>query len=199
MRLMQTIPLFASIPEIAAAAAATSLYLNITAIGAQSGSSTLECWQMTKPFNTSAEPGISGTAQADLGSVSSLGFNIIPPAFDGGIHNAPRNQWVAFLSGLAYITLPNDPETSAYVTGGEFGLVFAADTADVSEEGHRTEYPGLTETVALQIPTVDGKVPDHKVLHDGPCVAGEVTGVRDFAMTNSRPAVDADAMFPMGL
>jgi len=96
-----------------------------------------------------------------------------------GSHNT---RWVVFLSGLAYITLPDDESISAYVTGGEFGTIFAADTASVSTKGHRTQYPGITETIALQIPTKDGKAPEHTVLHDGPCSASEITGVRDFAM-----------------
>lgn len=69
-----------------------SLHLNVTAIGARNGSSTLECWQMAQSFNMSTTPGTSGTAQTALGSVSSLGFTVIPPNFDGGIHNAPQNQ-----------------------------------------------------------------------------------------------------------
>lgn len=91
------------------------------------------------------------------------------------------HRWVVFTSGLAYITLPDDDETSAYVSGGEFGLIFAADTAAVSEKGHRTRYPGITETIALQIPTADGEVPKHDVLHAGPCVTSEINGIRGFA------------------
>lgn len=91
-------------------------------------------------------------------------------------------RWVVFTSGFAYITLPADEDTSAVVSGGQFGLILAADTIDVSREGHRTQYPGITETVALQIPTCDGKVPPHGVLHMGPCIANEVAGVREFAM-----------------
>jgi hypothetical protein len=91
-------------------------------------------------------------------------------------------RWVVFTSGLAHITLPDDNTTSAYVSGGEFGLIFAADTADVSKKGHRTQYPGVTETIALQIPTLDNKVPKHSVLHQGPCSISEITGVRNFAL-----------------
>jgi hypothetical protein len=85
------------------------------------------------------------------------------------------------VSGLAYITLPGNNSTGAYVSGGEFGLIFAADTADVSAEGHQTQYPGITETVALEVPTKDGESPAHSVLHNGPCVAGETTGLRGTA------------------
>ncbi|RYP40881.1 hypothetical protein DL767_001362 [Monosporascus sp. MG133] len=105
------------------------------------------------------------------------------------MHHA-TSKWVAFTSGLAYVTLPDDNATSALVSGGQFGLIFAADTADVSEIGHRTQYPGITETIALQIPTSDGRVPEHSVLHMGPCTANEITGIRGFppAGASSDPA-----------
>lgn len=86
-----------------------------------------------------------------------------------------------FTTGLAIITLPQDNSTSAYITGGEFGLIFAADTADVSEDGHRTQYPGTTETVAIQVPTEGNVVPPHVVLYDGPCKAAEIVGLQRLA------------------
>lgn len=88
---------------------------------------------------------------------------------------------MAFISGLAHITLPTDDTASAYVNGGEFGLIFAADTAAVSAQGHGTQYPGNTETVALAIPTSDGLVPGHTVLHDGACTADDIEGLRGLA------------------
>ncbi|KAJ8120626.1 hypothetical protein ONZ43_g2711 [Nemania bipapillata] len=71
---------------------AASLKLNVTAIGSRHGSSTLECWQMDQPFNSSTQPGTSGSALAPLGDVSSLSYSILPSRFDGGLHNAPQNQ-----------------------------------------------------------------------------------------------------------
>ncbi|KAI0467437.1 hypothetical protein F4859DRAFT_244619 [Xylaria cf. heliscus] len=179
MSLMRLMRMFA-LPKLVQQAA--SLKLNVTAIGARDGLSTLECWQLDQPFDTSTEPGTSGSAQAQLGNVSALSYSIIPSNFDGGLHNGPHNQWVAFLSGLAYITLPGDASTSVSITGGEFGLIFVADTADVSREGHRTQYPGITETIALQIPTADGKVPEHDLVHEGPCSISEIAGLRTFAL-----------------
>lgn len=96
-----------------------------------------------------------------------------------------NNRWVVFLSGLAHITLPGDSSTGAYVTGGQFGLIFAADTAAVSGTGHRTVYPGTTETIALQVPTEDGEVPAHSVLHDGPCTANDIAGLYALATGGS--------------
>ncbi|KAI0477557.1 hypothetical protein GGR56DRAFT_692223 [Xylariaceae sp. FL0804] len=196
MKRMQLFPWFVLAISMQEAA---SLKLNVTAIGARDGSSTLECWQMDQAFSISAQPGTSGTAQTTLGSVDTLSYTVIPPNFDGGVHNAPQNQWVVFTSGLAHITLPNnnnddddDSSTSgAYVSGGESGLLFAADTADVSRRGHRTRYPGVTATTALQIPTRDGRVPEHSVLHAGPCSTSEITGgVHEIARTGTTDTTD---------
>ncbi|RYP41486.1 hypothetical protein DL767_000991 [Monosporascus sp. MG133] len=93
-------------------------------------------------------------------------YTVIPPNYDG--------RWVAFISGLAYITLPDDDTTSAHISGGEFGLIFAAGVAEVGGKGHRTQYPGITETMALVVPAVDGQAPAHSLLHMGPCSAEEV-------------------------
>ncbi|KAK8109337.1 hypothetical protein PG984_015138 [Apiospora sp. TS-2023a] len=144
----------------ATATATSAVKLNITAIGAADGKSTLECWQLDAPFIVSNTAGISGTAVAKLGSVTNIDYSVVPPNFDGGLHNAPVNQWVMVTSGLAHITIPDDDSDGVYVQGGEFGLIFAADTAGLSE-GHYTTYPGTTETTALLFPTQDGSVPDH--------------------------------------
>ncbi|CAN8101522.1 unnamed protein product [Discula destructiva] len=162
-------------------APAVALQLNVTALSAANNASTLECWQIDTPFTVSTQPGTAGSAQLQLGNLSTLSYSVLPAQFDAGVHNAPANQWVIFLSGLAYITLPADKTTSVYVSGGQFGLIFAADTADVSGTGHSTAYPGMTETVALQIPTEDGEIPPHSVLHAGPCTAIEIMGVSALA------------------
>ncbi|KAH8646702.1 hypothetical protein BX600DRAFT_503595 [Xylariales sp. PMI_506] len=160
---------------------ARALFLNVTAVSARNNASILECWQLEPPFSVSTEPGTVGAAAALLGDVSNMSMIVMPANSDGGLHNAPHNQWVIFLQGLVYITLPEDPSTSAYTAGGEFGILFAADTASVSAKGHRTQYLGLTESVALQIPTSGGVIPEHFVLHDGPCIADEASGLRALA------------------
>ncbi|PSR83815.1 hypothetical protein BD289DRAFT_435236 [Coniella lustricola] len=165
-----------------AASAVQALNLNITALGAANNASTLECWQMTTPFTISSTAGTSGSASLELGDVTNLTYTVLPAGFDGGLHNAPRAQWVIFISGLAYITLPTNSTTAAYIPGGEFGVIFAADTADVSAAGHRTQYPGVTETVALQMP-VD-EVPTHEVIHSGPCVDDDFVGLRGLALAS---------------
>ncbi|KAJ0114096.1 hypothetical protein J7T55_007930 [Diaporthe amygdali] len=166
---------------MASVTAVRALSLNITAVGATNNVSTLECWQMDTPFASSTIPGITGSATAVIGTAANISYTVLPAAFDGGLHNAPFNQWVVFISGLAYVTLPTDDTAGAYIVGGEFGLVFAADTAEVSAQGHRTQYPGTTETVALAIPTADGLIPGHTVLHDGACTANDIEGLRGLA------------------
>jgi hypothetical protein len=69
------------------------------------------------------------------------------------------------LSGLAHVTLP-DGSDGVWVVEGVNGLIVAADTTGV---GHHTAYPSDKETVALQIPFADGKVPAHKILKQGAC------------------------------
>ncbi|KAI9779115.1 MAG: hypothetical protein M1816_003738 [Peltula sp. TS41687] len=150
--------------------AAESTYLNLTAISAANGASTLECWQLTTPFIVPTEPGIAGSAALPLGNVTSAIYAVLPPHFDGGLHVAPRVQYVAAISGVGHATLPDSDQEAYFRSGyGSSGLIIAADTAAVSEKGHITRYPSDKETNLLAIPSAGGKVPDHIVLHDGPC------------------------------
>ena len=79
-----------------------------------------------------------------------------------------------FLSGVAHVTLANST-AEAFIEGGENGLIFAADTADVSVKGHATNYPSKEETRAIQIPT-GGTIPQHTVLYSGPCCDQQLLG-----------------------
>lgn len=81
-------------------------------------------------------------------------------------------RYVAFLSGLAHITLPNGTD-EAYVVGGKYGLILAADTANVSTGGHITRYPSGEATITLEMPTKGGAVPLHRVLHAGACTGAD--------------------------
>ncbi|KAI1430946.1 hypothetical protein GGR50DRAFT_690112 [Xylaria sp. CBS 124048] len=162
-------------------AAPESTSLNVTAIAGVNNRSVIQCWQMQPPFAVSNDAGTKGVARLELSDTRNLAYLVLPSNYDGGLHTAPNVQWVAFISGLAQISLPDDPDTNAFVVGGGFGLIFAADTTDVSGQGHITRYPGNTETIALQIPTRDGVVPSHSVLHAGPCSSEEVAGIHVFA------------------
>ncbi|KAB5514965.1 hypothetical protein GE09DRAFT_1046515 [Coniochaeta sp. 2T2.1] len=150
-----------------AALADSQLRLNVTAIGAANGVSTLECWEVDSPFHTSSD-----SATREPQSRSSA---ILPAA---GRPFANYCRWVVLLKGFGQITLPHDNTTGAYITGGEFGVIFAADTSDVSCDGHISTNIGSTEFVSLMISTQDGTVPEHEILHTGPCVAEEMAGWR---------------------
>ena len=186
----------------------TTLALNyrLTAISAnQKRESTIECWELCTPINISTQPGIQGAALQALGPVANASVAILPPNFDGGLHNAPYNQYVfsfflikkkkkkeklkkeklkkqsryvAFTSGKAVVTLPCS-STTAVINGGKYGLIFAADTAAASKLGHYTKYPLPSEqTFGIAFPTADGKIPSHRVLHQGQCTENELNVVK---------------------
>lgn len=66
--------------------------LQITAISAKDGASTIECWQLQAPFVVLSQPGVSGVAFAQLGKAGNISCAMIPAKYDGGLHNAPNIQ-----------------------------------------------------------------------------------------------------------
>lgn len=66
--------------------------LNVTAISARNGASTIECWQLANPFKASTAAGVSGASFAQLGKAGPVSYALIPARFDGGLHNAPAVQ-----------------------------------------------------------------------------------------------------------
>ena len=68
--------------------------LNITSIAAADGKSTLECWQLSAALAESSQAGTSGAAIAELGETGATSYSLLPPHFDGGLHNAPAVQYV---------------------------------------------------------------------------------------------------------
>ena len=66
-------------------------YLNLTAIAASNGESSLECWQVG-PIVKSAVPGTSGASSLLFGETTNASYTIIPARFDGGLHTAPAVQ-----------------------------------------------------------------------------------------------------------
>jgi hypothetical protein len=81
------------------------------------------------------------------------------------------------MAGSAYMTVPGN-STGFYINGGEFGVVFEADTADISRQGHRSRYVGVSEVVAVQVPPSDGKIPEHTLLYHGFCQPEDLVGIR---------------------
>ncbi|PWY87672.1 hypothetical protein BO70DRAFT_332787 [Aspergillus heteromorphus CBS 117.55] len=162
---MTVLPTIFSLLFATTATATIPSTLNITTITAHNDQSAIECWALDPGFTTTDQAGVSGTASISLGPVAGNVTNIIVPgAFDGGSHNAPALQWVIFLSGVAHVTLPHSDD-EAWIVGGRNGAILALDTADVSVDGHITQYPTQESTVAVEVPLV--QVPGHRVLHGG--------------------------------
>ena len=85
---------------------------------------------------------------------------------------SPIYRYNAFLSGETRITIPGSTQ-QVTIRGGKYGLLLATDTATVSTTGHVSS-TGRNEVTGLMIPTQDGVLPSHNVLHDGPCTRGEL-------------------------
>jgi hypothetical protein len=126
----------------------------------------IQCWNLTVPFARSSTPGVSGTQALTIPHTANLTYSILPPRYDGGLHNAPVPQIVHFVSGLAHVTLPHNDSVDLWLVGGADGLVFALDTTG---DGHITRYPSDQQTVAVIVPFEKGQVPEYEVLREGPC------------------------------
>jgi len=164
---------------------------NITAISAANNASRLECWQLD------AAPVIGrGAVNFDLGNFTNSFVGIIPPnTTTGTIGNAATVQYVSRLlpfciasrhanlgpcdryslvmAGLVHITTPHsglpDELNEAWISGGRYGWLIAADLAELAAQGHITTFPGLQRTIIAQFPVADNTPPAHSVLHEGPC------------------------------
>lgn len=82
------------------------------------------------------------------------------------MHTAPVPQIIHFLSGVAHVTLPEDPQQDLWIVGGVGGLLFATDTTG---SGHITTYPSDQQTVAIAAPFEGGIVPGYEVVREGSC------------------------------
>ncbi|KAI0795364.1 hypothetical protein BC629DRAFT_1286656 [Irpex lacteus] len=147
-------------------ARSTTTYLEATTLVTKNNASAFECWRFASPLSTSTGAGTAGASTLLIDNLANATYTVIPPRFEGGVHNAPHPQLVVFLSGTIHITLPTDPHSQAWLQGGPNGLILAL---DATGSGHNTSYPGSVETRALQIPFEDGFIPDHTVLYDGAC------------------------------
>ncbi|KAK4955944.1 hypothetical protein LTR10_006883 [Elasticomyces elasticus] len=167
---LSAISLTVSLLSIAAAA---DSFLQATALVTNAQNHTeLQCWKFNTPLNISSAAGTSGAATFTFTGTTKTTYTVLPGRFDGGTHNAPAPQLVAFLSGLAHITLPvpvygNSTLDEAWISGGVNGLIIAADATGT---GHKTTYPLDEVTVALQIPFASADdLPEHEVTDRGPC------------------------------
>ncbi|KAI1214547.1 uncharacterized protein F4807DRAFT_1460 [Annulohypoxylon truncatum] len=178
---MYSLTRLAIISTLLLGSATALLKPNITAVAAVDGHSTIQCWQLDNAFTSKNVLNRSSIYSADLGGAANLSYTFIPPNYDQGVHSAPYNQWVIFIKGIGLITVPND-NTTAYVAPGETGIVFASDTSDITVDGHRSQYLGVTESIIMQIPALDNKVPAHTVLHPGGCDTSEMSGLWELAL-----------------
>lgn len=78
-------------PTAAQLSVQTTPSLNVTAIASNDGASAIECWQIPG-FKASADKGTIGSLSLFLGETANATYTVLPPRFDGGIHNAPVNQ-----------------------------------------------------------------------------------------------------------
>jgi hypothetical protein len=167
MYILQFFAIFSLLsPLVSSQSDANTTYLIAPALVTKNNHTTVQCWKLATPFKRSSVPGVSGAQVATISNNTNLGYTILPPRFDGGIHTAPVPQLVHFLSGVAHITLPQDDSVDLWLVGGKSGLVFAVDTTG---SGHITRYPSDQETVTITAPFADGKIPEYEVLAEGPC------------------------------
>jgi hypothetical protein len=168
MRIFLLLGIFTPIPSLSLAQTdANTTYLIAPALVTRNNNTIIECWKLNSPFKRAYTPGIIGTQTAVVSNNTNLAYTILPPRYDGGLHTAPLPQLVHFLSGVAHLTLPQDASIELWVVGGKGGLLFATDTTGI---GHVTTYPSDQETVALTAPFADGRIPEHEVINQGPCL-----------------------------
>jgi hypothetical protein len=168
---MRISPCFCLLSVLASLATAqadgNATYLIAPALVTRNNQTVVECWKLASPFNRSSTPGVNGAQVATLGNFTDLAYSILPPRYDGGLHNAPVPQLVHFLSGVAHITVPQDALIDLWLIGGKSGLLFAVDTTG---PGHISRYPSDQDTVAITAPFAGGKLPKYEILSEGPCL-----------------------------
>ncbi|KAF2100232.1 hypothetical protein NA57DRAFT_73842 [Rhizodiscina lignyota] len=175
MHLLSLLPLFL----LSCLSSANAQGLNVTAISASGGHSVLECWSLSAPPLSFA-----GASNYPIGNYEGSYVGVIAPRTHIGqawaMHpqhgSLFHNVFSIFLSGLVHIRLP-DSRHEAWVQGGKYGIIIAADTKNLSMTGHVTDFPGNDETVIAELPFAGGMVPDHEVLYAGPCKMKDLIGI----------------------
>ncbi|KAL8825642.1 MAG: hypothetical protein Q9191_004291 [Dirinaria sp. TL-2023a] len=110
-------------------------HFNITAITAKDGTSRIECWRLTAPFEHSHSPGSSGPTfqRISLGKVQNASYAIIPPKHDSGLHNAP------------HVHLGDPPEPSSSIFRSTIELLLRHEQLPWRNSGRRS----LTSVASL--------------------------------------------------
>lgn len=86
------------------------------------------------------------------------------------------HRFVWFVSGLIHLSLHRGDD-EAWIQGGKYGLIAAADTSDVSRHGHSTTYPSDADTVALAFPLAPDEKFEYTILRNGPCKEEDMIGL----------------------
>jgi hypothetical protein len=122
----------------------------------------IECWQFDDaPFFKYPTVGKA----MHLADISNITYVVLPAKSREGLHRPPHPMLFVLVSGKAHVTLP-DFSDELWILEGTDNVIVAADTRGI---GHYTDYPLDKETVALQLPFKDGKVPKHVVIGQGAC------------------------------
>src|SRR3569833_2097629 len=179
MYLLRVILYLACILPLPATVSCSSHMIATALVSEPDGDARIECWRFEPPLHSYPNVGAAVT----VAEVSNVTYVVLPPRSSEGIHNPPYPMLVhhmpwgtnmsnltwlrlfVLLSGLAHVTLPHSDNDVWIMEGVNVFLV----AADVTGNGHYTDYPSDKETVALQLPFRDGKVPAHDVLHTGAC------------------------------
>lgn len=107
---MRLAAVFAS---LLATAAASGTFLDLTAIVTHHNNSALECWRLADPFTTSAGAGTAGAATLNIAGLANATYTVLPPRFEGGVHNAPHPQCVPPLPLTPRARSPGPPGSSS--------------------------------------------------------------------------------------
>lgn len=158
--------LMCSLIPLADALSSNATFLTAPALVTINNRTAIQCWRLNAPFVTSSTPGTIGAQAAVLANATNFAYTVLPPRFNGGQHTAPVPQLVHFVSGLAHVTLPDDPSQDLWLLGGAGGLLFAVDTTG---SGHVTMYPSDQSTVGLLAPFEGGRIPSYEVIREGAC------------------------------
>ncbi|OCK84767.1 hypothetical protein K432DRAFT_319778 [Lepidopterella palustris CBS 459.81] len=151
---------------------------NLTAISTAHNESRLECWSL----NVAPKFG-RGAVNFGIGSIDDAFIGILPPRTysNSTISHAPTVQFTMVLSGLIHIRIPNSTlsqeKSEAWIHGGRYGIIIAADTAEKSKSGHIAEFPSADETVLAEFPVAGDSIPEHSLLYTGPCKMADLIGV----------------------
>jgi hypothetical protein len=122
----------------------------------------IECWQFKQPFIKYPTVG-KALHLADLSNVT---YVVLPPYSKEGLHHPPAPMLFVLVTGAAHVTIP-DSSDELWITEQGDQVVIANDIHGI---GHDTEYPLNRDTVALQLPFKDAKVPEYRMLHMGSCM-----------------------------